>query len=76
MIRSEAGELYSISAEDDITRYQYYQIGDKVRYHKGLNTFEKYDKSKDGIIFCNACASLNDIRNDYCFRFRVIWLLA
>ncbi|SMC35100.1 hypothetical protein [Sporomusa malonica] len=67
-IRSDAGETYTISAEDDVTRYQYYQIGDRVRYHKGLNSHEKYDKSKDNIIFCNACASLNDIQDDVCFR--------
>jgi len=67
-IRNEAGKNYSISAEDDDTQYNYYQIGDKVRHHKGLNSYEKYDKSKDSIIFCNACASLNDIKDDFCFR--------
>ncbi len=67
-IRNEAGKNYSISAEDDDTQYNYYQIGDKVRHHKGLNSNEKYDKSKDSIIFCNACASLNDIKDDFCFR--------
>lgn len=67
-IRSDSGEIHEISAEDDDTVYNYYQIGDRVRHHKGLNSYEKYDKSKDSIIFCNACASLNDINDDYCFR--------
>lgn len=60
--------IYKISGENDDTVYNYYQIGDRVRHHGGLNSFEKYDKSKDTIIFCNACASLNDIHDDYCHR--------
>jgi hypothetical protein len=67
-IQGEDKKTREISAEDDDTVYNYYQIGDRVRHHKGLNTYEKYDKSKDIIIFCNACASLNDINDDYCFR--------
>jgi len=57
-----------LTAEDDDTVYNYYQTGDRVRHHGGLNSFEKYDKSQDDIVFCNACASLNDINDEYCFR--------
>jgi len=67
-IKSEAGKTHTITAQDDDTLYNYYSIGDKVRKHAGLNTYEKYDKSKDSIIFCNACSSLNSIADDYCFR--------
>jgi len=67
-IRSDSGKTHKRSVEDNDTVYNYYQVGDRVRHHKGLNTYEKYDKSKDSIIFCNACASLNDIHDDYCFR--------
>lgn len=67
-IKSESNKTHTISAEDDDTSYNYYQLGDKVRHHAGLNSYEKYDKSKDTIIFCNACASLNDISSDICFR--------
>lgn len=67
-IRSDRGEYRDITAEDDDTLYNYYQVGNRVRHHKGLNSYEKYDKTGDTIIFCNACASLNDINNDYCFR--------
>jgi len=67
-IRSENGKIHTITAENDDTLYNYYQIGDKVTHHAGLNSFEKYDKSQDMIIFCNACATLNDIRDDYCYR--------
>lgn len=67
-IRSEGGKLHTISAENDDTVFNYYQIGDSVRHHARLNSYEKYDKSNDTIIFCNACASLNDIEDDYCHR--------
>lgn len=68
VFRSDRGKIYTRSVEDDDTQYNYYQTGDRVRHHKGLNTYEKFDKSRDSIIFCNACASLNEIQNDYCFR--------
>lgn len=68
VIKTEAGQLYEVSADDDDTQYNYYHIGDRVRHHKGLNSIEKYDKSGDSIIFCNACASLNDINDDRCHR--------
>lgn len=67
-IRSDSGKIHKSSAEDDNTVYNYYQIGDRVRHHAGLNSYEKYDKSRDAIILCNACASLNDISNEVCFR--------
>ncbi|MFO7887671.1 MAG: hypothetical protein R6U59_05070 [Eubacteriales bacterium] len=68
IIRSYNGKIHEICDENDDTVYNYYKIGDKVRHHRGLNTLEKFDKSKDTIIFCNACASLNDIEDDYCHR--------
>ncbi|HUX96137.1 MAG TPA: hypothetical protein VMV47_10425 [Bacteroidales bacterium] len=60
-IQADNGKMHYIGAEDDDTLYNYYQIGNRVRHHKGLNSYEKQDKSGDTIIFCNACASLNDI---------------
>lgn len=68
MIQADSGKVHTLRHEDDQTVYNYYQIGDEVRHHKGLNTFEKKDKTKDTIIFCNACASLCDIKDDYCHR--------
>lgn len=68
IIKSNTGKKHTITAQDDDTLYNYYHIGDQVRRHAGLNTYEKYDKSKDSIIFCNACSSLNNIEDDYCFR--------
>ena len=67
-IREDSGKIHTIRVEDDDTVYNYYKVGDRVRHHAGLNSYEKYDKSTDTIIFCNACASLNDISSDICFR--------
>ncbi len=68
IIKNDQGKKYEITAEDDTTQYNYYQIGDRIRHHAGLNSYEKYDKSKDSIIFCAACGTLNQIEADYCHR--------
>ena len=68
VIRDQRGKNHTVTADDDDTLYEYYQVGEHVRHHKGLNTLEKYDKSRDSIIFCNACSSKNDIEDDKCFR--------
>ncbi|MGI1660175.1 MAG: hypothetical protein ACRKFN_14640 [Desulfitobacterium sp.] len=69
MVREDKdGKIYRMTAEDDDTVFNYYQIGDRVRHHARLNSYEKYDKSKDSIIFCNACGTLCDIRDERCFR--------
>ncbi len=67
-IKAENGDEHVIAVEDDDTLFNYYQVGDRIRHHAGLNTYEKFDKSKDQIIFCNACAYLNDINDDYCVK--------
>lgn len=46
--------------------YDYFQVGDRVRYYVGLSTYEKYDKSGDTIIYCNVCSAENPISNDRC----------
>jgi hypothetical protein len=68
IIQESGGKLHEIISEDDDTLYRYYAKGDNVRHHARLNTYEKYDKSKDNIIFCNACATMNEITEDFCFR--------
>lgn len=67
-VQENGGKLHEIRTERDDTVYNYYTIGDKVRYHGHLHSYEKYDKSGDTIVFCNACATLNDIENEFCSR--------
>ncbi|MCE5236278.1 MAG: hypothetical protein ABFC62_11640 [Clostridiaceae bacterium] len=69
VIREDAtGKKHRMIAEDDLTVFNYFQVGERVRRHAGLNSYEKYDKSKDSIIFCNACGTMCSIADDVCFR--------
>lgn len=68
LIRDNSGKEHRIRVEDDDTVFNYYQIGDRVRHHAGLNSYEKYDKSRDNVIFCSACSTLCDINEDFCPR--------
>ena len=68
IIRSDQGKQYTIKNRNNDTLYNYYRVGDRIRHHAGLNSYEKYDKTGDKFIPCNACATLCDINEDYCFR--------
>ncbi len=68
VIRSDTEKQHVIRAKNDDTLYNYYRVGDRVRHHAGLNSYEKYDKTGDTIIPCNACATLCEIGDDVCFR--------
>lgn len=68
IIRSDQGKRYAIKSKDSDTLYNYYKIGDRVRHHAGLNSYEKYDKTGDKFIPCNSCGTLCDINDDTCFR--------
>ncbi|WP_319500199.1 hypothetical protein [uncultured Draconibacterium sp.] len=65
-IKSETGKVHEIRTENDDTVFNYYKIGDKVRRHERLKSYEKFDKTGDTIIFCNACAFLHDIGENVC----------
>lgn len=68
IVVSDSGKKHVIRHENSDVCYNYYKIGDRVRHHGGLNSYEKYDKTGDLIIFCNACGTLCDINDDYCSR--------
>ncbi|CQR74101.1 hypothetical protein SOV_22200 [Sporomusa ovata DSM 2662] len=68
VVEDERGKKYCSIVKDDDTRYNYFQIGDRLRHHAGLNSYEKYDKSQDSVIFCNACGDIWDIEEDVCPR--------
>lgn len=68
IIRSDQGKRYTIKWKNVDIMYNYYRVGDRVRHHAGLNSYEKYDKTGDKFIPCNACATLCDINDDYCYR--------
>jgi len=62
----EKGNRKEISTENDATVYDYFKLGEKVRYHGKLKSYEKFDKSQDDIIFCSACAFMHDIEEHIC----------
>lgn len=68
IVMADSGKTHRLTAENDDTTYNYYRVGDRVRHHAGLRSYEKYDKRGDTIIFCLACGSLNDIERDVCSR--------
>ncbi len=76
-IRKESKGIFELKGEDNI-QYDYFTIGDQVRYHgdKWLNYIEKYDKSLDTTIFCASCRDIRDIRDNYCERCGSILLKA
>lgn len=69
LIRTEKGKKKRIvERERDREMYDYLDVGDRVRYHPALETYEKYDKSKDEVMYCNVCRLRNSIHNDRCDR--------
>ncbi len=67
IVRSDFGKKHVVKTRStDI--YNYFNIGDRVRHHAGLKSLEKYDKSGDKFIPCNACGTLCNISEEICFR--------
>ena len=69
VIRTDTGKEKKLTERDSQRdMYDYLAVGDRVRYHPKFGTYEKYDKSKDRIIYCNICRMMNPIQNDRCKR--------
>jgi hypothetical protein len=67
VINTDAGKKKKIVERDSgRLMYDYLTVGDRVHYHPMFGTYEKYDKSKDRIIYCNVCSTKNLIQNDRC----------
>ena len=47
--------------------YEYLCVGDRFRYHPQLAfPYEKYDKSKDGFVYCACCSAKNELSDERC----------
>ncbi|MCK9287834.1 MAG: hypothetical protein M0P29_09760 [Sphaerochaetaceae bacterium] len=69
IINTDTGKKKTIVEKDSgRDMYDYLSVGDRVRFHPRFGTYEKYDKSKDRIIYCNVCSMMNPIQNDRCKR--------
>lgn len=68
IVRLSNGKKKEISYIDDSAMLDYFQIGERIKCHqmKNLRALEKYDKSRDEILFCPSCACMCDARADYC----------
>lgn len=67
-VRKDSGGVKKHKWRDTPGLYDYYNIGDRVRHHKGFYYYEKYDKSQDAQIMCAACMSFIDKDQDICPR--------
>lgn len=67
VIKTEAGRTKRLVERDSRKEmYDYLAVGDRVRYYPAFDSFEKYDKSKDSIIYCNVCRMINSIESERC----------
>ncbi|HBK59544.1 MAG TPA: hypothetical protein DDZ84_01965 [Firmicutes bacterium] len=68
VIQTTTGRKHRIARDSHREMYDYFKVGDRVRYHPAFATYEKFDKSRDRIIYCNVCSMMNPISNDRCER--------
>ena len=70
LFRTNDGKEEKLSVVDNPAWYDYLKDEDRVRYHgsKGMNYYEKYDKSHDETIPCAGCGSDRDARENFCGR--------
>lgn len=69
IVRTTDGRKKVIEETSHIPRsaYEYLCVGDRFRYHPQLAyPYEKYDKSKDGFVYCACCMAKNDLSGDRC----------
>lgn len=66
ILTEDNGKKHKLNYTDNRALYDYFNIGDRVRCHVAFSTYEKYDKSRDSMLFCNICGTINDITNDTC----------
>jgi hypothetical protein len=67
-IEKDSGKIKTVKWTDYPEIFNYYEIGDRIRHHRGLFYYEKYDKRRDSEILCVACRHFNDIKEDFCIR--------
>jgi len=66
VITEDSGKKHKLNYTDNHAVYDYFNLGDRIRCHMAFSTYEKYDKSRDTMLFCNICGTLNDITSDTC----------
>jgi len=67
-VRDDRGKNHTLRQENNVALYHYYQVGDRVKHHKGLSLYEKYDKTNDQQVICVVCGTMNSFEADVCKR--------
>ncbi|MDL2214462.1 hypothetical protein LJB76_02745 [Clostridia bacterium OttesenSCG-928-O13] len=65
-VKDDKGKTHKLGSISTSAIYEYYQVGERVRRHPGLQYYEKYDKTQDTEILCNACLRFNPVQTDIC----------
>jgi rubrerythrin len=68
IVRLDNGKMVELPMADDPVKYDYFKVGDRLKKHNrpNLRTIEKFDKTRDEVLFCPSCAYMCDTRDDYC----------
>ena len=66
VVTEDNGKQHKLKYTDNTILYNYFNIGDRIRCHMAFSTYEKFDKSRDSMIFCNICGKPNDIIRENC----------
>ena len=67
-VQRDDGKIIVRRFEEKISiNADYYNIGDRVRVHKGVKYFEKLDKSKDKKIICLECGCISVMEKVKCY---------
>lgn len=64
--RDSDGKIFKHEFPTAAGHYNYYEIGDIVRHHKGFYLYEKYNKTYDNEVICISCTKLRNINDDFC----------
>ncbi len=66
-IQTTSGKIKKIeNRSQNSFYYNYFKVGDRVKYHHDIDYYEKYDKTYDTHILCPFCAKVNPITDDVC----------
>ncbi len=66
-IQTDSGKIKRIENRSENSYYfSYFKVGDRVRYHPGIDYYEKYDKTYDTHELCPFCNRVNPITEDVC----------
>lgn len=66
-IQTDSGKIKRIENKSAKSFYfNYFKVGDRVKYHPDIDYYEKYDKTNDTHLLCPLCNRVNPITDDVC----------